>query len=51
MIMAVLRRLLRLLPLLLPGLAAPAAAFATADSWVLQPAAQLVGEVGVIAGR
>lgn len=51
MIMAVLRRLLRLLPLFLPGLALPASAFATADSWVLQPAAQLVGEVGVIAAR
>jgi L,D-transpeptidase ErfK/SrfK len=51
MIMAVFRRWLRLLPLFLAGLAVPAPALATADNSVLQPGAQLLGDVGVIAAK
>ena len=51
MIMAGLRRFFLAIPVLLAGLAVSAAAYATADSWVLQPDSQLVGEVGVIAAR
>lgn len=50
MVMAGFCRFLCALPLLL-GLAVPAAALAAADSWVIQPDAQLVGDVEVIAAR